>query len=418
MKQRHLPVWEQSTAALLLGLQNAAVAFVLGESGSNVDLVKQQWRELHKRKLPLAEVAAAGLSWEIACAAASRAILPILTDKGLVGSAAVHDATMANEWHDFLLAQYSDYETAALRKEAPARGITQRNHTIIPMLLRELGRGEAIQNELSRNPVIGFCLSPKFLLKLAQWFGRALAEDMDWEYLARVPPIAVFSGLESRSYKNDYGRWLWERFTQTGLDGWHLSSLIFEQRWQQHGEARGTSEKLLREREIAAADVADAAFNQLGHRKQTPIPAGFDPTSFVDRAIQLLGEGKAEEAADIFQGIVELRPVDPDAWNNLGFCQIRFDPRAALYSLGRSAMFGDDVNELRAANQMLALHLAGRNTDAELLGAMSVSRQPRGASAWLWLHERPGDGESLAYMQVRVYIEDLLAHIRGGACAD
>jgi hypothetical protein len=60
-----------------------------------------------------------------------------------------------------------------------------------------------------------------------------------------------------------------------------------------------------------------------------------DPVAFVDAATDLLKANQIREAADIFATLVELRPTDGEALNNLGFCLLPLDPTAALEALQR-----------------------------------------------------------------------------------
>lgn len=416
MKQRHLDLWQQSTSALLLGLRNAMVAALLGDDGADFALVRAEWEELVKRQLPLSRVAAAGPSWEMAGAAVSRAILPILEEKRLVGSGRVLSNSGKNEWHSFLTSQYAKFQSVKFAPEAATAGEFATGWRRIPVLVPEKQNAGHTREQAFMDPVIQFCFSRGFFLKLNQWFGRAFTTELAWEHLVKVPGAPIFDGLDGGRYDDELGQWLWDRFTQTKLDDWSTNSLIWERQWLKHGKSEGMPERLLRERVLDQGEVDEAVFQRLHHPERGNVSSGFDPKDFVARAVVLLRRGESRAAADIFQGIVELRPADPEAWNNLGFCQLSFDPRVALFSLGRSAMFGEDLNKVRVANQMLALHMVGRDADARSLEALVRSRERNGDEAWLWGHERAGSCGELVSVGVDDYISSLCAHIREGRC--
>lgn len=137
----------------------------------------------------------------------------------------------------------------------------------------------------------------------------------------------------------------------------------------------------------------------------------------MQRAVELLASGNPVAAANIYSSLTELRPTDSEVWNNLGFCQIAFDPSAALHSFGKSAMFSRGEPQLRTVNQVLALHLLGLDDDALVLASDITGLPTEQVSVWLWDHVAAKQAGAPEHVEnVPEYLGNLVAHIRNYGC--
>lgn len=419
--ERHLPVREQSTSALLLGLRHHSINIVLSESHPDQQSIPLEiWSELDRRDFPTSRAAAAGLSMPLARAAVSRATFGRLATSGLIGSVGVGEPSEHDPWAAFLTTVLGRLSPLSMDSVRPRAGSGAGPRLILPGWLSDLDRDGSVSAVIASDDVLRVAFSPDFVYRLSQWFGRLLADDPDRVFRASVPDQHLFLGLDRSPYSDDTGDWLWTRLTQTALDGWSQSALVHEWNWQARDESHGIHRRVLRERIIEPDIVSRACLERLSSSTAELRGAGFDPAHFVQRAIDLLKGGDAQGAANIFSGLTELRPTDALAWNNLGFCQVAFDPLAALRSFGKSAMFSRDgiPIQIRIVNQVLALHLLGLDSDALILASEISGLPTERGSVWLWNHPAPEQaGAPVPVDNVRSYFEELVLHIENGHCA-
>ncbi|WP_157370886.1 hypothetical protein [Arthrobacter sp. Leaf141] len=411
---RHLPFRDQSTTALLLGLRHHTINAVLRDTDPDEhDFPRKIWAELQSRDFPIAQAAAAGLSLPLARAAASRATLNRLTSFGLVGSAGLKSAHIKDPWAAFL----TEIQPSLSAGTGEIRAGTSTPALLLPGWLSDLDRDGAVSAAISSDEVLRVAFGPGFVYRLSQWFGRLLTDDPDQVFNASVPDRRLFLGLENSLYTDETGDWFWTRLTQTALEDWLQSALVLEWSWQAQDDSRGMSHRILQERALDPDVVSRACLNRLTSGTPASGNFGFDPTLFVNRAIELLSMGDAEGAADIFSGLTELRPTDADVWNNLGFCQMALDPAAALNSLGRSAIFSRETSPVRMVNQVLALHLMGLDEDALILASETSNLAFARSSAWLWNHTMPQQaGRPMPNNDISEYLVELIQHIKAGGC--
>jgi len=137
----------------------------------------------------------------------------------------------------------------------------------------------------------------------------------------------------------------------------------------------------------------------------------------VEAAIDHLSDGRIQEAADIFAGLVELRPADGDALNNLGFCLLPLDPSGGLEELERASLYPQGNVVLNLANRALALHLVGRDQDALQLAREVMGSEHRGVGrAVMWKHDHDA-GELTLESEVDPvqYLGQLSSHLVAGS---
>lgn len=415
---RDLPVAEQTTTALLLALRHHSINIVLNETHTDQSSVPLAiWAELDRRDFPTPRCAAAGLSLQLARAAVSRATFSRLTALGLIGSGIGNELSESDPWAEFLSSIHGKIAPLLSDTHRPRSGNAGGHRLVLPTWLADLDSDRGLSSAIASDDLLRVAFSPDFVFRLSQWFGRLFTDDHRRVFRASVPDQHLFLGLDPSQYSDDPGNWLWTRLTQTSLDGWSESSLVHEWDWQARDETRGFPRRILGERVIQPAIISNAVLQRLSSSSAETPSQGFDPNHFVDRAIELLQCGDPQGAAKIFTGVTELRPTDAVVWNNLGFCQIAFDPAAALHSFGKSAMFSRDGTQIRIVNQVLALHLIGRDDDSLVLASEIPGPPQWPSSAWLWNHTAPRKAGAPDLVQdVQFYLENLVTHIERRLC--
>ena len=139
----------------------------------------------------------------------------------------------------------------------------------------------------------------------------------------------------------DVYRWLVERFSETFLEDWSTKSLHQEYRWACANAAAPCPEDLMADRVVNKVDLS----NEIAKRVVFPdhsSPQNLDPEDQLVARMQvyartLLEQARCREAAALFEFSLQRRPDDPVLLNNLGFCLILEDSRAALYYLEEAA---------------------------------------------------------------------------------
>jgi hypothetical protein len=422
LSDRHQPARNQTASTLLLRLRTACTNAVLGDPRDpNENSVSEIWQELSSRGFPVDRAAAGGLNWILALAAASRSATGRLRDLGLL-AAPPHLPQAQDQWEEFAARVAFDDEVigghdnvhVSRRRADRIRG----TRIILPNWLRDLNDSRNVIERLMQDPVLAFIFGPTFVPRLSQWFGRVLQEGRLGRLDNQVPDEHVFSSLPAQDYVDEAGLWIWTRLTETDLDTWSLSSLLSEWAWVAREETHGIPRHVLSLRTVHQDRLTSACLDALNESRSFTQTAGFDAHEFVSEALGHLRLGDAQKAADIFAGLTQLRPADATVWNNLGFCQLAFDPAAAFASLSKAAMFsiGDDL--IRLANQSFALHLLQRNSDALELARAALGMQSESPAATMWSPDHSGMPRELVFVtDFGAYIRDLEEHITQRPCA-
>ncbi|MHC8609695.1 hypothetical protein ACW4FP_18790 (plasmid) [Paenarthrobacter ureafaciens] len=268
-----------------------------------------------------------------------------------------------------------------------------------------------------KDPLLAFIFGPTFVPRLSQWFGRVLHDSQLSRIDNQVPDEHVFMSLPADDYVDEAGLWIWTRLTETSLDSWSLSSLLSEWEWVAREENHGIPRNVLSLRTVHHDRLTSACLDALNESRSFTHTAGFDAQEFVSEALGHLRRGNAPKAADIFAGVSQLRPADATVWNNLGFCQLAFDPSAALASLSKAAMFSIGDDQVRLANQAFALHLLDRDADALELAKAALSVQSESPQATMWSPTHATLPEKLVSIRhLPDYVRDLEEHIRNRSC--
>ena len=139
---------------------------------------------------------------------------------------------------------------------------------------------------------------------------------------------------------------------------------------------------------------------------------------FVSAAADYLRTGRAEAAAKLFEVIASVLPNSAVAHNNLGFCLLPFNLEAALIECDivlELSMVAEPARGLHAlANQVLILHLLGRNKEAATLGASEQVQAFSRSEGLMWMLRDDHVLQLSDYTDVHEYLLTLLTHIRDG----
>jgi tetratricopeptide (TPR) repeat protein len=134
-------------------------------------------------------------------------------------------------------------------------------------------------------------------------------------------------------------------------------------------------------------------------------------------ALGLIQSGKPEVAAAIFEAVIRESPNDGTAHNNYGFCILPQNPEVALDSFTKASQLQNNSHLITLANTVLALHLLGRDVEALALGTPDAAAALPGSKGWMWLVSNDHELELSDLIDVRIYLEKLLYHIRYGSCS-
>jgi hypothetical protein len=418
LQDRHKPVDERSTAALLIGLRAEVSRNVFSSRADAAEAVSV-WGELLRRGIDMDRVFIGGLAPLMSLTVAARTVIELLSRKEVVDASEI-----LGEGFD------PDRASWAAIVEQAVTGMTPDPHgwidakleTLVSVLRSVTGLVEDVVSfsQLLGNPLIRYAVSQAYLHRVTEWLAGLLELNLEAALRADVPTPDLFNALSGRETQQSSGRWIWERFTITSLEQWTSASLIQEWQWSKGSTTEVCSTRTMAERATNSDLVAGAAMQSLNDDEDDSVFKGievFHPQRYVQVASNYLAVGEWDKAAGVFEGIVALRPGDGEAWNNLGFCQLGVSAAIALPMLRRGAALQNPIPTICIANEVLALHLLGRDSEALSLAA-TAPRDDTEASATVWLHP-VDDGElELGHSSNTVlYLDELCSHIEQGECA-
>ena len=215
---------------------------------------------------------------------------------------------------------------------------------------------------------------------LDAWIATASVEDILMWRPPRVDPESIFTEPDVE----DIEVWTWvvDRFTQTYLDTWSLSSLKREYAFVQGSWQPNFSEVLLAERVETREDVATA----LADRAMVSGDV-IDPSmmrSFIEQALALLRDDQRTAAAALFNAARMLKPEDRDAQNNYAFCILLDKPEEAKGLLLEILERGTGNPAVSWCNLAVAESLLG-NTEAALKACEEAYQDNLGFKSYLWV---------------------------------
>jgi hypothetical protein len=203
------------------------------------------------------------------------------------------------------------------------------------------------------------------------------------------PPSAQPSRATDAPEAAARATWIVDRFTQTYLYDWSKSSLLYEWRYIYSLEPGPLSPEAMCERRIDRDDlhfqIASNASEEWPSEGGTPAAAQLDVNALTAHVIAKLREDENEAALAVAEAIAGLRPDDPAATNNMGFCVLPFDPSRALTVLREAQRLGFD-SAINPMNQVVAaLRMEDRSELAAAVAQVIALSFDRAEIAFVWM---------------------------------
>jgi hypothetical protein len=412
--QRNLRPVDQSTGTLLLRLGAAMNRGPTPSESQTRMIVHEAWAELDRRRVPVDSVVRAAILPQMAAQIGMQAVSPLIRQSGMWAELVSDDELdrldeRSTEWFAVLDHAYEedraelDNDSQILQwvnVEAHRRKLDEvfRLHEATEQveLAVDIEVPQSVAAQLLADLRLIYATSTRFTTRVEQWLNRILTDDLNAVIDWTAPPPALFSALPPLHRLDETGLWIWDRFTKTSLEDWATSSLLRE--WAGNSDEH-LDRRVWLERVCDSEMLAEMALGRLTKRpRRTSPPPKLTADVFVDAALTHLKNDRPEEAARIFQGLVDLNPTDGDALNNLGFCLLPTDPTAALEVLQRSSLFPMAFRAINAANRVLALLLVGREADALTLAreSLRVVRANENDNCVTWRVESTGETPQLS----------------------
>ncbi|MFC4534027.1 hypothetical protein [Sphaerisporangium dianthi] len=216
--------------------------------------------------------------------------------------------------------------------------------------------------------------------RLDTWLESAPLEDI----LMWRPPTTPLESSSTALTGEAVETWTWivDRFTQTYLDRWSLSSLKREYSFVKGAWNPNAPAELLSERMIASTEVATALADRTLRNDDLIDPAMMN--ALVDQALALLQDGQRNAAAALFEGARLLDPADKMTQNNYAFCILIDKPGEALRLLKDLLQRGAPVPAVTLCNIALAESLLGQTRAALEACEQACQSAKDGSTAILW----------------------------------
>lgn len=216
---------------------------------------------------------------------------------------------------------------------------------------------------------------------LNAWIATSSIEDV----LVWRPPSLDIDPIAIEPDEENIEVWTWivDRFTQTYLDRWAISSLKREYAFVQGSWEPDFPTEVLRERVVGREEVATALADRAMVSGDVIDPAMMQ--SFIEQALSLLRDGQRTAAAALFNAARMLKPKDPDAQNNYAFCMLFDKPGEAKALLIDALERGGRTNPaVTWSNLALAESLLGQ-TDAALKACGQAYDRSSDSPSYLWV---------------------------------
>lgn len=215
----------------------------------------------------------------------------------------------------------------------------------------------------------------------------------------------------------DSYRWLVDRFSETYLKEWSTESLHLEYRWIHSNGATPCPEDLMYDRPVDEIDLMREIAGRAALDRRAR-PDELDPEKDLINRMQvyartLVEHGRYREAAALFEFSLQHRPDDPILLNNIGFCLMLEDPRAAIFHLTEAVKLRYSPLPIAIYNQICCHYVLG---EPRLALRVADSSWPDGfvgdaCGAIVWVLSETGEWEVLDVEDVRVEIASLAARI-------
>lgn len=216
---------------------------------------------------------------------------------------------------------------------------------------------------------------------LNAWIATASIEDV---LLWRPPsPHSEPQATEADPEAIEIWTWIVERFTQTYLDRWSLSSLKREYAFVQGSWQPDFSTEVLAERVVAREEVATALADRTTVSDDIIDPAMM--AAFTEQALALLRDGQRTAAAALFNAARMLKPNDRTAQNNYAFCILVDKPEEAKGLLVDLLGRGPDDPAVTWCNLALAESLLAQVDAALKACEQAHEADHKGFGSHLWM---------------------------------
>jgi tetratricopeptide (TPR) repeat protein len=216
---------------------------------------------------------------------------------------------------------------------------------------------------------------------LNAWIATASIEDV---LLWRPPsPHIELQATEPDPESIEIWIWIVERFTQTYLDRWSLSSLKREYAFVQGSWQPDFSTEILAERVVAREEIATALADRAMVSDDIIDPAVLN--AFTEQALTLLRDDQRAAAAALFNAARTLKPKDGVAQNNYAFCILVDKPEEAKDLLVDLLRRGAPDPAVTWCNVALAESLLGQVDAAMEACEKAYETQHRSLGSHLWM---------------------------------
>jgi tetratricopeptide (TPR) repeat protein len=242
---------------------------------------------------------------------------------------------------------------------------------------------KAIGDDAPLEDYISTALNGSTAQNLDSWIATASIDDI----LLLTPPGEITNVIPQGPPDEVAEIWGWivERFTQTYLNHWSLTSLK-----QEYSFVRGSwnpqfSTELLADRVIAREDITAALADRtlLADDADDAVEPSI-MTSFTDQALALLADGQRNAAAAIFNAARTLKPNDTIAQNNYAFCTLIDRPREARDLLTDVLSRSAQPDAVTLCNIAVAESLLGNSESSLNACAQAYEKAEDNHTVFLW----------------------------------
>jgi len=182
--------------------------------------------------------------------------------------------------------------------------------------------------------------------------------------------------------------WLVDRFSTPSIRDWLTTSLQYEFRWQDGTQPPPCPLDCMIEREVDKDELNAELARRSAHSRGDPDPQSVLASEVDSHARNLVAQGRHHEAAALFEFAALQRPYDADIRNNLGFCLMPENPRAALKELETAAYMGYDHPAVNVYNRACCHLVLEQPRDAMAISeehwAATTLPEAHGAILWRW----------------------------------
>ena len=233
--------------------------------------------------------------------------------------------------------------------------------------------------------------------RIRQWVSGASLDEI----ISLTPPPSDMLATPAAAVAGEHElrvlyRWAVDHFAKTFYKDWATTSLHNEFRWLDGDIVPPCPADLMRDRGVLRKDLSEEIARRAVYQSPAPDAGDSVADEMTRHAATLLQQGRRKEAAAVFEFGVRQRPDDPEIRNNLGFCMIPIDARAALDHLKMAANMGYRPTATNSYNQMCCYVDLGRSQAALNIAEMEwhrVTSDSEQLKTMLWKLSDSGEWE-------------------------